>query len=392
MLGSVLGYAEPVAEGAAEPSLQLDVVPPVAGAARERLETIPGSRAEPQVVDPSGVRYGVYRCLDERGFRDSTGQPLEIFRMLLPEGWRFIGGATWKIDARHVAQLSRVDLVTPVELAFKIASPGERVVIQAYPEVHFADLRGSPAHAMGLFPTGSDYGGFVVCPVVDPATYISEWVIPRQRGGLRNARILESRSLPSLVRRYDGETAVYTRALQGVGAGAISHQAAIVTVEHEVDGQSCHEAFVAVLGYLRTPGVILWSSRLNLSMRAPRDEVERWTPVIATVLNSIQFNQRWLGELLRVQKRAEGVIVDVDRFCQQVDADITRNRAETNLQIHRDLYPRLAPYCDHTGPDGQRYFLETGKQHQMNEAGIIRSDLTLPDEPGWTRMPEYTGP
>ena len=157
-------------------------------------------------------------------------------------------------------------------------------------------------------------------------------------------------------------------------------------------GTTYHEAFVVVLGYLQTPGITMWSSRLNLSMRAPRDEVEKWKPVIATVLNSIEFNMRWVGEYLKVQKRAEGVIIDVDRFCQQVDADITRNRAETNAQIQRDMYPRLAPFCDHTAPDGKRYFLETDMQHQMNAEGLIRSDITLPEQEGWTRMPEYTGP
>lgn len=337
------------------------------------------------------TNYTVYRCLDVQGFRDSAGRPLEVFRMLLPEGWQFSGGLEWKINHKNVTALSRVDLVNPVELTFKVSSPGERVVIQAYPEVHFADLRGSPAYEMGAFPTGSDYAGFTVCPTMDPVSYIKEFVIPRQRGGLRNARLVETKDLPSVVRRYDREMAIVNGALQGIAAGSIAHQAAVVVVDHDQNGLAAREAFLVVLAYLQTPGITMWSSRLNLSMRSPREEVDRWQPVVATMLNSVEFNMRWVGELLRVQKQAEGVIIDVDRFCRQVDSEITANRAETNAQIHRDMYPRLAPYCDHVGVDGKRYFLETDQQHQMNEKGQIRSAVTLPDEEGWTRMPEYTG-
>ncbi|MFH1418391.1 MAG: hypothetical protein ABII12_08930 [Planctomycetota bacterium] len=340
---------------------------------------------------PATTDYSIYQCLDTQGFRDASGRPLEVFRMLMPQGWRFSGGLTWKVNHKGIYSMSRVDLVNPVELAFKVSSPDERVVIQAYPEVHFADLRGSPAYEMGGFPTGSNYGGFISCPTMDPATYITEFVIPRQRGGLQDAQIVESKSLPSVVQRYDREAAIVTGALQGAVGGGLSHQAALVVVDHIVRGLPCREAFVVALGYLHTPGITMWSSRLNLSMMAPRDEVDRWQPVIATMLNSIEFNMRWVGEVLKVKKQAEGVVIDVDNLCRKIDAEITANRSETNAQIQRDMYPRLAPFCDHTGADGKRYFLETDKQHQMNEQGQIRSALTLPDQEGWTRMPEYTG-
>ncbi|MGD8453299.1 MAG: hypothetical protein PVJ57_15895 [Phycisphaerae bacterium] len=351
-----------------------------------------------EVGRPAGGRplaagsYEVFRCVDERGFRDAAGRPLEVFRMLLPNGWRFNGGVEWKIHTQDVTRLSRVDLVNPAVLHFQVVSADGQVVIQAYPEVHFADLRGSPAYNMGAFPPGSDYGGFVVAEVMDPADYITQVVVPQQRGGLPGARVLESKPVQSLAQRYDRDAATVNAALQGMFGGGVSHRAAMITVEYELGGRPVQEVFVAVLGYLQTPGITMWSSPLCLSVRAPRDEVEQWRPVIATIVNSIQFNMRWIGEYLALKKRAEGVIIDVDRFCQQVDADITRNRAETNAQIHRDMYPRLAPFCDHTGTDGKRYFLETDLQHQMNENGVIRSDISLPETPGWTNMPEYTGP
>ncbi len=366
------------------------------GIAEPARPTQPPSSQQPKPTGPSAqapatTDYAIFQCLDTQGFRDASGRPLEVFRMLMPRGWRFTGGLTWKVNHKGIYNMSRVDLVNPVELAFKVSSPDEHVVIQAYQEVHFADLRGSPAYEMGGFPTGSNYGGFISCPTMDAASYITEFVIPRQRGGLQGAQIVESKSLPSVVQRYDRETAIVNGALQGAMGGGVSHQAALVVVDHIIGGLPYREAFVVALGYLQTPGITMWSSRLNISMRAPRDEVERWQPIIATMLNSIEFNMRWVGELLKVKRNAEGVVMDVDRFCQKVDAEITRNRAETNAQIQRDMYPRLAPFCDHTGTDGKRYFLETDKQHQMNEQGQIRSALTLPDQEGWTRMPEYTG-
>ena len=113
---------------------------------------------------PAVASYSVFRCLDHQGFRDRAGQPLEVFRMLIPQGWRFDGGVTWKVNLTSPTEMSRVDLVNPAILTFGVHSPHDRVVVQAYPEVHFADLRGSPAAAMGAFPEGSDYGRFCRLP------------------------------------------------------------------------------------------------------------------------------------------------------------------------------------------------------------------------------------
>ena len=310
--------------------------------------------------------------------------------MMIPDGWRFSGGVTWKVNQQDIRTLSRVDLVNPVQLAFTISSPDQQVMLASYPEVHFADLSGSPAQQMGAFPTGSNYAGFTVCPVMNAASYITEFVIPQQRG-LRNATVVEVKEQPALVGRFDREAAIVNNALSGAIGGGVTHNAAMVTVDYDEQGASYREVFVVVLGYLQVPGINMWSSRLNVSARVPRDEVRQWEPVVATMFNSVKFNMRWVGQLLKIQKQAEGVIIDVDRFCQRVDREIAANRAETHAQIHRDMYPQLAPFCDHVGADGKRYFLETGKQYQMNDQGLIRSGLTLPDEFGWKQMPEYTG-
>ncbi len=377
-----------------QPPAQTQPTNPFAAPSADNRPSGRGNAADYHQADSTSslaTRYRTFRCLDERGLRDAAGMPLEVFRMLIPNDWQFTGGVEWKINHQDVTTMSRVDLVNPVVLSFAVSSNDGSVALQSYPEVHFADLTGSPAQQMGAFPTGSNYAGFTVCPVMDPASYITQFVIPQQRGLQYGAEIVESKPLPALALRYDREAAIVNNALAGALGGSVSHRAAMVTVDYDNHGRPYREVFVVTLGYLQTPGITMWSSRLNLSMRAPREEVDRWQPVVATMLNSVQFNMRWIGKLLSIQKKAEGVIVDVDRFCQKVDAEITANRAETNAQIQRDMYPRLAPFCDHVGADGNHYFLETDKQHQMNAQGVIRSGNTLPDEEGWTRMPEYTG-
>ena len=342
-------------------------------------------------IRPSASRtqYSVYQCLDEQGFRDPQGRPLEVFRMLIPQGWRFRGGVTWKINQKGALGLDRADLVNPAVCAFQIAAPDESVVIEAYPEVRFADIRESPAYQMGAFPDGSNYGGVVVAPAVEPDVYITSFVIPQQRG-IANVRIVESKPQPAVAQRYEHEAAIINRCLGAAGIGSAVFRAAHVTVDYEWNGRPVRESFLVSLMYLQTPGITMWWPQLNVSLRAPRASFDEYLPVAATCLTSFQPNLRWIAEYLRLQKQAEGVIIDVDRVCREIDREITANRAETNLQIHRDMYPRLAPYCDHLGADGKRYFLSTELDHQMDEHGNIRSDISLPDEAGWTRMPEYT--
>ena len=111
-----------------------------------------------------------------------------------------------------------------------------------------------------------------------------------------------------------------------------------------------------------------------------------------TSLSSFRPNLRWLIELKRISDKNWKGVRDVDALIRKIDRDITHNRERTNLQIHRDMYPRLAPFCDHIGPDGRKAFLSTETRHQINAKGEIRSGDHLREQPGWSWMKEYTKP
>jgi len=335
---------------------------------------------EKNLYFPEG--FDLYRCYDVEGFRDALGKPLEVFSMLLPRGWKAEGGVSWKIRGKPVSLIDRNDLMQPVELRFRTFAPDGRAGIRFFPEVWFADLTRAPAAE--FFPPGAPYGGVTSMPVMDPVSYLREYVTPFQ-AGLSGASLVDARELPDLAQRFDAEMAIFNR-IGGMAGVRTDHRVGMVTLEYPGKGEKIRESMVAVLRYLSLPGMVLWWSCSSFSAYAPAEEFNAWQPYIATSLNSFQPNLTWLVKLMALLDRNLQGIADVDARVRQIDAEITRNRAETNAKIHRQMYPLLAPFADFVGPDGKSRFLPTDRDHQVDPDGNIRSGTDLKEDPGWEKL------
>ncbi|HPJ26624.1 MAG TPA: hypothetical protein PLA80_10785, partial [Synergistaceae bacterium] len=195
----------------------------------------------------------------------------------------------------------------------------------------------------------------------------------------------DARELPDLAQRFDAEMAIFNR-IGGMAGVRTDHRAGMVTLEYPGKGEKIRESMVAVLRYLSLPGMVLWWSCSSFSAYAPAEEFNAWQPYIATSLNSFQPNLTWLVKLMALLDRNLQGIADVDTRVRQIDAEITRNRAETNAKIHRQMYPLLAPFADFVGPDGKSRFLPTDRDHQVDPDGNIRSGTDLKEDPGWEKL------
>jgi len=353
---------------------------------RQGAAPVPGRQARRRTRIPLPNGFYVYRCMDHQGLKDALGGPQEVFRMLIPNGWRFTGGVTWKLHRKGPIAMTRAEWASPAELSFAVSSPQQRVVLRAYPEVKLADITRTLQARTGAFPPGSSYMGAIVWPATAPEAFITGFVIPRQRGQLANARMVHSRQLPQLAALFDREMASVNSVFRGVNIGQVVNRAALVTVDYVLNGVPYREAFVVDLMYLQMADTTLWSPRLSLSVRAPRDEFDAWQPYVMTSINSFQINPRWLVLYTLLVNKASIKMGEVDRYIRKIDHEIWANRAKVNAQIHRDMYPVLAPFADFVGPDGKRRFLPTGTKHQIDSKGNIRSGDDLPETPGWDAM------
>ena len=113
-------------------------------------------------------------------------------------------------------------------------------------------------------------------------------------------------------------------------------------------------------------------------------------PVAITTLASFRPNTRWLVEYMRLTDKNWRGVRDVDAMVRKIDNEITANRAQTNAEIHRGMYPQLAPFSTYVDKQNRRAYLSNEQVHQVHvESGTVRSaDKTvgLPDEAGWETL------
>lgn len=339
----------PAREPSKPPSLPGLLPAPPAGA-----KTKPAAQTRPAADPRVPSRYNMHRYIDQGGIRDrSTGRFLEAFRLLVPEGWKFNGGIQWQLNQKGVMGMDRMDFLVPARVAFTVTSPDGRAAMQAYPEEHFVDTSRMPSAQFGLFPPGSRYMGAIVSPPLNPAQYIVNYVIPYQRGQLPGAKLVEQKAIPQLAQIFQHEADQFNAAIGNAAPIRQGFQAAAVTVDYAAGGLPCREVFLAVLLYIQMPEATLWWPRMCVSVRAPAEEMDVRMRTLMTTLFSIKFNTRWLLELMKMVDQAWQKIQEVDAYVAQIDAEIVANRQQTNSEIQRQMYPRLAPYCSKRGPNGR---------------------------------------
>jgi hypothetical protein len=364
--------------GQARPAAQPPKGSPAAAPARTR------AAADPRL--PS--RYNMYRYIDQGGIRDrSTGRFLEAFHLLVPAGWKFDGGIRWQLNQKGVMGMDRMDFLVPARVAFTVTSPDGRVAMQVYPEEHFVDTSRMPAAQFGAFQPGSRYMGAIVSPPLNPAQYVVNYVIPYQRGQLPGARVVEQKAIPQLAQIFQHEADQFNAAIGNAAPIRQGFQAAAVTVDYSAGGQPTREIFLAVMLYIQMPEATLWWPRMCVSVRAPAGETELWMPVLMTSLMSIRFDTRWIVELMRMVDQAWQKIQEVDAYIAKIDAEIVASRQQTNNQIQREMYPRLAPFCSKRGPNGEDQFLPSDQDHYQNPNGDVCTNPP-PGDPNWKPMKE----
>lgn len=333
-----------------------------------------------------------YSLFDHGGLlHPATGKPLEVFRMLIPKGWRFQGGITWKINVKGVMNLTRADLANPAEIAFRVVSPDGKAWVEVYPEIRFADLTQAPAGP--LFPPGKPYGGMISMPVVDPFAYVERIVFPRFRQGVVDPRLVARTEAPELAALFLDEARRFDAAAGVVQAGRMHIAAGSATYDYGFQGETYREQFLAALAYLETPGITMWSSRAAWSMGAPRAEHAAYVPALMMCVYSIQFRPLWLLRYMKLVHENWKGIAETDAVIAKIDSEIVRSRVATTHKINQEVQKVLLPWADFESPNGgPPIMLPSGGPHYMNrntgevEPGTGEGGHPREDDPNWQKL------
>lgn len=269
------------------------------------------------------------------------------FSLLIPKGWVTSGGI-YRIDPTTGGGSGNA---IDAKVDFSVMSdPDGRVMMRFLPDMNYFDMRYSPAGQMGMFPTGSNYNGMMVSPFQDAGSFIKNIVIPYVHPALGSYEEIGLRNSPELVE--------FTRKEDAFIGILFTYDAGIMEISYEENGVSYREAIIAVTQDFGQIGAGLWKNRHTFFVRAPEQDFESWAPVFGVIINSLNLNMKWfIGEVRGQVERGE-TNAEVLRRLQQMDAEITNHKAQTNAQINNDMFLNLTGQEEYVNPYDNK--IETG--------------------------------
>jgi hypothetical protein len=262
------------------------------------------------------------------------------FKILVPEGWKSEGGI-FRINPTAGGGAANA---LEAKLDFSVKSDEERTALMRwFPDMFYFDTRRSPAGQMGLFPTGSNYQGMTVLPVMTPEQFILNVVIPYAHPTASNVLVTSRKNLPELA------TAVKKEDNLLVDLGFI-YNAALVTITYSEGSRIFEEKLVAVIMDLGNAGAGMWKNRYTFSFRSPKGELKTWEPVFSAIGNSVTINQQWLAGEIKGQLERAGIYKKTVDEINRVANEINQHRQQNNTIIQNDMYLNLTGQEEYVNP------------------------------------------
>ncbi len=237
---------------------------------------------------------------------------IEAVSFLIPAGWRAEGGVQWFPDFSIQANL-----------LMKITDPETGAAVEFLPLQNFTWL----TQMVVPMNPGTNYMGNILWqPILDMAQFVQTFYVPNSLRHLQNARIVAKEDLPKV--------AAQVAQMHG---GQSTAQSGRVRYDYQAASQSWEEDVYVTLVYTPTQIGTLWSVTSAHSFRAPKGSLDRLTPVMNTVINTLRLNPEWYGGYMYVQKLFYDRMRQGIRSARALSETITRNSEEIR-QMFSDSY------------------------------------------------------
>jgi hypothetical protein len=295
----------------------------------------------------------------------------KAFKILLPQKWITDGGI-FRINPTAGGGAANA-LEAKVDFSMKSDAEGT-AMMRWYPDMFYFDSRYSPAGQMGLFPSGSNYQGMTVIPLMPPDVFIQQIVLHYAHPGISNISVTERKNLPELANAVQNED----KLLAGMG---FKYQAALITVNYVEGGKVFEEKFVSVVMNLGQAGAGMWKNRYTFSVRAPRGKLKDYEPVFAAMGKSLTINRQWLAGEIKGQLERTGIYNKTMAEINRISEEINQHRQQNNAVIQHDMYLNITGQEDYINPFTNE--IETGT-NQWNHRWSGSNDFVIyTDDPNF---------
>lgn len=208
---------------------------------------------------------------------------IPAFQVLAPADWQTAGGLTWDM---HIANLVTADVA--------ISAPDRSAGFFVHPARLF--ISGQIEYQ---WQRGQLYLGMMVAPIPNsPAAFIQQFVLPEQRPGVRNLRLVEQEDLPAWAESIAAANRRPDGTLQGYGT-----RARFAYTENAVAWEEDFYCVVLVSRPHMGLQNIFWHAERNLSVRARKGQLDALDPLANAFVNSYRIDRRWYARLLQVHQQ-----------------------------------------------------------------------------------------
>lgn len=264
------------------------------------------------------------------------------FSLLVPAGWKITGGITRVDPNASGGPANSIE----AKLYMKVCSPDEKAGICWLPDTRFYDMQRCPTRDLigNMFPTGSNYNGMLVMPLLNPGQFVLQVAVPFAHPHAQNIKIHETKSLPELASRFQK---LSSQMLPGY---AFNYAAAITTLSYMENGIAYDEKMVCVIEDYGQAGAGMWGNKETWYVRSESGKFETKSPVFATIGQSVRVNSVWLGREIRSQQVNSQIAMKTRQEIAKIEKEICEHRANTNSEINNDMYLNLTGQEDYTNP------------------------------------------
>ncbi|MDH7570413.1 MAG: hypothetical protein QHJ73_12605 [Armatimonadota bacterium] len=265
----------------------------------------------------------------EPGFTQFVEPKEKAFTALVPQGWQSEGGIVrWSPEVAGAFNAAEAK----VDFTLRSDAAGTRMM-RWLPDIFFVDMSRSPAGPM--FPPGSQCNGCVVMPRIGGVEYLVKLVQPRIAAKGSDLKVVTQARVPAAEKAYDD-----LRAMLKIPV-PLDYKAHLVLVEYTEGGTRFRQLMFVVIEDYGKVGVDLWKSRSTVVFRAPAAEFDAALPTFTKVQQSVQIDTGWLVKEMKAAAERTGQVAGVFDDLRKLDADIVRNRTETNEAIQKQMQELL---------------------------------------------------
>ncbi len=250
----------------------------------------------------------------------------EVATFLCPADWEVQGGVIWRENPTR-----------PVTFHLRVFNPRGLEHLESFPTLMFS--YGGMLGPGTSFPIGSNYMGTEVRPPVRNAIqYIKEVLVPRYRAGVQ-AQLIGEQDLPQLaqVAAAQTEQSPGTQFVFSAGRVRIAYAHAGQAVEEDLYCIVQQMSFLAAGRMMYTQN----GERAH-AMRAARGLLDQNTPLMQTIVTSVQLNLQWFNKYTQVWQALYKMQMQRIQAAGRMSQIISQTHKEISDSMHQSWLRRQA--------------------------------------------------